>query len=152
MNTRSRTAFFTACLALLALPLAAQAAENRGDRRGDGRGERVEQRAERGYAGRGYVFDNRFNHGRYYPRPGYSVPARPPGGYELRYRGSPYSTAAAPGISPWGPRYEVVRPPFGIGVSILPPYYTTVLVSGRALLLRRRHLFLLGNRRDANTS
>jgi hypothetical protein len=137
MNIRPRTAFFTACLALLALPLAAQAQEHRGDGRGqersNGRGERreqVDQRAERGYGGRGYVLDNRFDHGRYYPQPGLRVQVRPPGGYALQYRGSPYYYNGGIWYRPWGPRYEVVRPPFGIGVSILPPFYTTVWFSG----------------------
>jgi len=138
MNIRPRTAFFTACLAMLALPLVAQADDRRDERRGgDGRGERREQveqrgeqRVERGYGGRGYVYDNRFNHDRYYPQPGYRVPVRPSGGYELRYRGSPYYYSGGIWYRPWGPRYEVVRPPFGIGVSILPPYYTTVWFSG----------------------
>jgi hypothetical protein len=127
-----RTALMATCLALLALPLAAQAQEHRdrGGQRGDDRGQRYEQPQRGGRPERGYYYDNRFAHGQYYPRPGVNVRIAPPGGFALQYRGSPYYYHGGTWYRPWGPRYEVIRPPFGIGIGVLPPFYTTVWFSG----------------------
>jgi hypothetical protein len=131
MNTPTRTTLFATCLALLALPLAAQAQEHRGDRGGgDHGGNRGGDHRSMPRPERGYVYDNRFDHGHYYPRAGLSVRIAPPGGYALQYRGSPYYFHGGTWYRPYGPRYMVVRPPLGIGIGFLPPYYTTVWFSG----------------------
>ena len=49
---------------------------------------------------------------------------------ELHYRGSPYYYRGGAWYRPYGPRYVVVAPPIGIGVSFLPPFYTTVWFGG----------------------
>lgn len=78
----------------------------------------------------GYVYDNRYNHGHYYPQRGASFYALPQGGYRIPYRGGDYYFHGGAWYRPWGPRYVVVAPPIGIGVAFLPPYYTTVWFGG----------------------
>jgi hypothetical protein len=74
--------------------------------------------------------DSRYNHNRSYPVRGYVAPALPRGYNTYRYRGSPYYYSRGSWYRPYGPRYRVVAPPFGIGVAFLPPYYTTVWIGG----------------------
>jgi uncharacterized protein DUF6515 len=86
--------------------------------------------AEARDAHRGYVFDNRYNHGHYYPERGAAFRALPPGGYRVPYRGGDYYFHGGAWYRPWGPRFLVVAPPFGIGIRFLPPFYTTVWFGG----------------------
>jgi len=86
--------------------------------------------AEPHTAQRGYSFDNRYNHGHYYPQRGTAFRALPPGGYRVPYRGGDYYFHGGSWYRPWGPRFLVVAPPFGIGVAFLPPYYSTVWFGG----------------------
>ncbi|HTP40189.1 MAG TPA: DUF6515 family protein [Steroidobacteraceae bacterium] len=79
---------------------------------------------------RGYVYDNRYNHGHYYPGAGTSFRALPPGAYGTRYRGSSWYFHGGAWYRPYGPRYIVAPPPIGIGISVLPPYYTTLWFGG----------------------
>ena len=44
--------------------------------------------------------------------------------------GSPYYFYGGVWYRPYGPRFAVVMPPFGLVVPFLPPYYTTIWVSG----------------------
>jgi hypothetical protein len=111
VNTRKSLPATIALLALSALPAIAGAAD-----RHDGH--------------RGYVFDNRYNHGHYYPERGAAFRALPPGGYRIPYRGGEYYFHGGAWYRPWGPRFLVVAPPIGIGLAFLPPYYTTVWFGG----------------------
>jgi len=111
MNARSPLSNAIATLALLALPAIAGA-------------------ADRHDAHRGYVYDNRYNHGHYYPERGAAFRALPPGGYRIPYRGGEYYFHGGAWYRPWGPRFLVVAPPIGIGLAFLPPYYTTVWFGG----------------------
>ncbi len=61
-----------------------------------------------------------------YPLRGYSTYHLPHGYYSARYYGSPYYYHGGSWYRPYGPRYVVVAPPIGIGISVLPPYYSTV--------------------------
>jgi hypothetical protein len=79
---------------------------------------------------RGEHVDSRYNHNRSYPVRGYVAPALPRGYVSVRYRGSPYYFYRGSWYRPYGPRYIVARPPFGIGIGYLPPFYTTVWFGG----------------------
>jgi hypothetical protein len=78
----------------------------------------------------GEVIDNRYNHGRYYPRHGHFVPRLPPGYRPYFFRGRPYYLYDGIWYSPGRGGFIVVRPPLGMYVSALPPYRTTVWLSG----------------------
>lgn len=78
----------------------------------------------------GYVYDNRYNHGHYYPQRGATFTALPPGGYRIPYRGGAYYFHGGVWYRPWGPGFVVVGPPIGIGVAFLPPFYSTVWFGG----------------------
>src|SRR5689334_17874479 len=75
-------------------------------------------------------YDNRYDHNRSYPVRGYVAPALPRGYVNVRYRGAPYYFYGGTWYRPYGPRYIVARPPFGIGIAYLPPFYTTVWFGG----------------------
>jgi hypothetical protein len=79
---------------------------------------------------RGYVFDNRYQHGHYYPQRGLSFNMLPPGGVSVSYRGSPFIFHGGAWYRPYGSRFVVVAPPLGIGINLLPPYYTTLWFGG----------------------
>jgi hypothetical protein len=76
------------------------------------------------------VFDNRYQHGHYYPAIGYSVNVLPPGYLSLRF--GPRRLYFHGGVwwEPRGPGFVVVRPPFGVVIPVLPPAYTTVWYGG----------------------
>jgi hypothetical protein len=76
------------------------------------------------------VFDHRYNHDHYYPARGYAVHQLPVGAYATHYGGAPYYFNRGAWYRPYGPRFVVVAPPIGIGLSVLPPFYTTVRFGG----------------------
>jgi hypothetical protein len=77
-----------------------------------------------------WAFDGRFNHDHYYPVPGYSVSALPPGHLALNFGGGHFFFHAGVWYRQAGAQFVVVRPPVGIVVPVLPPAYTTVWVAG----------------------
>ena len=79
---------------------------------------------------RGYVYDRRFDHDRYYPQRGYAIGALPRGYLSVPWRGSSYYFHGGVWYRPYGPRFLVVAPPVGIGIPMLPPGYTTVWIGG----------------------
>ena len=80
--------------------------------------------------GHGQVLDGRYDHGRYYPAFGTSVRFLP-GGYRPYYfHGSPFSFSGGIWYAPGPAGFVVVRPPLGLVVSVLPPYYSTVWIGG----------------------
>ncbi len=100
----------------------------RGEAAGRSEG-RPQGRAE-GRDGRGQVLDGRYNHGRYYPSMG-SVRPSLPEGYRPYYRGAErFYFSGGIWYSPRGPGFVVVRPPAGLVISVLPPYYSTVWFGG----------------------
>lgn len=77
-----------------------------------------------------FRIDKRYDHNRPYPRDGYTVRALPERRPPIRYRDRSYFYFGGTWYLPSGPDYVVVRPPVGIIVPILPPYYTTVWLYG----------------------
>jgi hypothetical protein len=73
------------------------------------------------------------NHGNWGPhpsywRPGYVVNAMPSGHYRVPYRGSDYYFNDGYWYRPYGARYVVVTPPYGVRVRYLPSYAEQVWV------------------------
>jgi hypothetical protein len=82
------------------------------------------------FDGRGQVLDGRYNHGRYYAPIGSVRPALPPG-YRPYFRGSDrFYFSGGEWYAPRGPGFVVVRPPPGLVISVLPPYYSTLWFGG----------------------
>jgi hypothetical protein len=82
------------------------------------------------FDGRGQVLDSRYNHGRYYPPVGSLRPALPEN-YRPYYRGNErYYFNGGVWYAPRGPGFVVVRPPSGLVISVLPPFYSTVWFAG----------------------
>jgi hypothetical protein len=74
--------------------------------------------------------DNRYRHDRYYPPRGRVVERLPGPPLDIPYRDSHFYFHGGVWYRPDGPRFIVTAPPIGLGVSILPPYYTTLWVGG----------------------
>ncbi|KRP63893.1 DUF6515 family protein [Pseudomonas orientalis] len=68
-------------------------------------------------------------------RPGYIVDRFPERNYRVPYRGQDYFFSGGYWYRPQGPRYVVVRPPYGIRVQYLPDYAREVWVGGSLLFL-----------------
>jgi hypothetical protein len=86
--------------------------------------------AERAYAPRGQVLDNRYNHGQYYPPRG-AVVRDLPGGYRpYVYGGQRFYFSSGIWYAPGAYGFVVTRPPFGLFVTVLPPFYSTVWFGG----------------------
>lgn len=82
------------------------------------------------FDGRGQLLDSRYNHGRYYPPVGTVRPALPEN-YRPYFRGRErYYFNGGVWYAPRGPGFVVVRPPSGLVISVLPPFYSTVWFSG----------------------
>ena len=57
--------------------------------------------------------------------------ARAAGRYRAYYhRGAPYYFSGGVWYAPRGPGFVVVTPPIGLGIAVLPPYYSTVWIGG----------------------
>ncbi|MGD8784636.1 MAG: hypothetical protein PVG75_09365 [Thioalkalispiraceae bacterium] len=77
-----------------------------------------------------YRYDKRYHHDRYYPRSGIRLKILPRRHYPIRYRDSLYYFSAGIWYRSSGGVYVVVRPPLGIVVPVLPPFYTTLWFYG----------------------
>lgn len=77
-----------------------------------------------------YRRDRRYDHDRYYPRPGYRIVKLPPRHYVVRYHDDRYYFHGGIWYRPFGSRFVVVSPPIGIVVPILPAFYTTIWFGG----------------------
>jgi hypothetical protein len=80
--------------------------------------------------GRDRFMDSRYGHDRAYPVRGRYVDVLPRGYYGVPYDHSHYYFYGGVWYRPYGPRFEVVMPPFGLVVPYLPLYYTTLWVGG----------------------
>jgi hypothetical protein len=112
--------------ALLALGVVAGAA--RADGRQDGRHEGAQQGRQDSH--RGYALDNRYQHGQYYPQRGAAFRSLPAERRQYEFHGEHYYFHGGAWYRQWGPNFLVVAPPIGIGIDLLPPYYTTVWLGG----------------------
>jgi hypothetical protein len=80
--------------------------------------------------GRGQVLDNRFNHGHYYPARGSVVHELPAGYRPYTFHGSRYYFYGGIWYAPGPGGFIVARPPIGLFLTVLPPFYTTVWFGG----------------------
>jgi hypothetical protein len=102
---------------LVALTLAAASAQAQDSRHG-------------GSPARGEHMDGRYSHNHYYSDRGMvvrGVPGRP---FIVNRGRDRYYYSGGVWYAPRGPRFEVIGPPIGVFVPLLPPYYTTVWVGG----------------------
>lgn len=76
--------------------------------------------------------DKRYEHDRRYPREGYTVKVLPERRHPIHYHDRNYFYVGGVWYLSSGPNYVVVRPPVGVIVPILPPFYTTVWLQGTA--------------------
>jgi len=74
--------------------------------------------------------DSRHGHDHAYPVRGHYVNAVPRGHHVVVYGHSRYYFYGGAWYRPYGPRFVVVAPPFGLVVPFLPLYYTTLWVGG----------------------
>ena len=79
---------------------------------------------------KGYTLDKRFNHNRYYPRPGFNVQKLPPKPYVVRHGNDRYYYSGGIWYRPYSGHYVVIAPPLGLIVPVLPAFYTTIWFSG----------------------
>jgi hypothetical protein len=76
------------------------------------------------------VFDNRYEHNRYYPPQGVVVRTLPPNYRRIPYRDIDYYFYGGVWYRPIGAEFSVVMPPIGLTVPVLPPFYTTIWFGG----------------------
>ncbi|KPJ90820.1 MAG: hypothetical protein AMJ53_12880 [Gammaproteobacteria bacterium SG8_11] len=74
--------------------------------------------------------DKRYDHNRYYPPPDYRIKVLPDRRHIVHYHNRDYFYISGVWYLPSGPGFVVVRPPMGVIVPILPPFYTTIWVGG----------------------
>lgn len=121
-------------LACAAAPVWADRDRGDGDRRGEFRREdrrdAERMRIDRVEAPRGYVLDNRYHHGQYYPPRGHAIEVLPRDHRIVNFRGVPYYFHGGVWYRRSGVRFVVVAPPIGIVLPFLPPFYTTIWVGG----------------------
>lgn len=88
------------------------------------------ERERKDFERRGFRYDTRFSHNRYYPPRGYVVPSLPLHYRRIPYRGIDYYFSAGVWYIGSNVGFRVVIPPVGLVVAELPPFYTTIWVSG----------------------
>ena len=78
----------------------------------------------------GFRMDKRYDHNRYYPPPDYRVKVLPDRRHIVHYHDRNYFYFSGVWYLPSGAGFVVVRPPLGVIVPILPPFYTTIWFGG----------------------
>lgn len=73
-----------------------------------------------------FVLDSRYNHNRHYPRPGFIVDVLPNDARLVMHRRDRYYFRGGVWYRPARRGFAVVRPPIGLFVPFLPPFYTTI--------------------------
>lgn len=79
---------------------------------------------------KGYRYDKRYRHDRYYPSHGYNLRSLPKRYNIIRYRNRPYFYNSGIWYLRSGAHFVVTVPPIGIVVPFLPSFYTTLWISG----------------------
>ncbi len=77
------------------------------------------------HGGGGARFSAPASHPHAFPSRGSMVSALPRGGYEINHRNHRYWYHGGSWYAPYGPRWAVVAPPFGVYVPFLPGFYST---------------------------
>ena len=77
-----------------------------------------------------YRLDKRYRHNRYYPSRGIRRNKLPTKYHEIRFHNRPYFYNSGIWYRRSGVQFIVTVPPFGIVVPFLPPFYTTLWISG----------------------
>jgi Family of unknown function (DUF6515) len=80
--------------------------------------------------GSGSFMDSRYHHDHSYPARGHYVGALPRGHYVAAYGHSRYYFHGGVWYRPYGSRFIIAAPPFGLIVPFLPLYYSTIWVGG----------------------
>jgi hypothetical protein len=80
--------------------------------------------------GRVEILDDRYHHGHFYVPRGVVVRELPAGYRPYSFQGSRIYFSAGVWYAPGPQGFVVVRPPAGLLVTTLPPFYTTVWISG----------------------
>jgi hypothetical protein len=78
----------------------------------------------------GFRLDSRHRHDRHYPPRGHRVDRLPHHPVLVHHYNSRFYFHSGVWYRPDGPSFVVVTPPIGLGIAILPPYYTTLWVGG----------------------
>lgn len=123
-------------LVMLMAVLSVTAYADRGDRDNRDRYDKSDRRDRNDDSNRqprsapDYRVDKRYDHNRSYPRDGRIVKILPERRRPIHYRNRDYFYLGGVWYLPSGPNFTVVRPPIGIVVPILPPFYTTIWLSG----------------------
>jgi hypothetical protein len=81
----------------------------------------------RGFGHHEFV-DSRYHHDYAYPARGHYIDALPRGHHVVMYGNSRYFFSGGVWYRPYGRRFVVIAPPFGLVVPFLPLYYTTLWV------------------------
>jgi Family of unknown function (DUF6515) len=74
--------------------------------------------------------DQRYHHDHYYPARGYAVAALPAGSISIGFGPSQFFFHSGVWFRPLGGRFEVILPPLGIIIPVLPPAYVTLMIGG----------------------
>jgi hypothetical protein len=80
--------------------------------------------------GRVEILDDRYHHGHYYVPRGVVVRELPAGYHPYLFHGSRFYFSGGVWYAPGPQGFVVVRPPVGLLVTTLPPFYTTVWIAG----------------------
>ena len=78
----------------------------------------------------GFRMDKRYDHNRYYPPPDYRVKVLPDRRHIIHFHNRDYFFISGVWYLSSGTGFVVVRPPLGVIVPILPPFYTTIWIGG----------------------
>ena len=91
---------------------------------------RHDKRGKEYYRERGYTFDKRHHHNRYYPPRRTIVKSLPRGYRVVPHRDFDFYFHSGVWYRSSGRHFSVVFPPLGLIVPVLPPFYTTIWVGG----------------------
>lgn len=130
MNRISKNSVFVAAILLLFLSTVSYADKDRREKGGLLDRFNVPEKSAPPKSDPNIWFDKRFDHNRSYPKEGLRIDRLPQRRHPIRYHDRSYFYFSGTWYLPSGPSYVVVRPPVGIVVPVLPPFYTTIWFSG----------------------